>query len=446
MTLHRALLAIGAVGALAAPSQALAAWTSPVTVDSGSQANPIASGAFGGSILESWLSPTVSLSVRSGETFGPFKAITAADPFERVWGAEAANDGEAIVLTLRRHTPTQRIRATFVQPDGTRSAPRTISDRSHSATAPALDVAADGSAVAAWQWHDPTGWRVQTAIRRPGEPRFDKPQTVSPPGPKLNGRQPRPWIHVAAGVGGRGVLTWQIGGDYALPESSLHVLSAGTDRVFGPEQQLGDAGGLADVGLAVGPSGAVQVAYLDEHFSGHEGPVGLHVSNGVAGAPLSTPAVLSTGGHGTSSGSQIAAEFSRDETATVAWARPGDDYEAGGTLEVFTRPDGGTFGRAQQIASGAEGVVLAGGPGAAATLSWMHATHPSNTINWTVHASTRPAGGGAFGGDETISAAGRNALWPSVAMTPGGDALAVWVTNTDGSGGGQVAASIHHAG
>jgi hypothetical protein len=444
MRLHKTLLAMGAAGVLAAPAQALGAWTAPTTIDTGSQANPIAAGAFGGSVLTGWLEPTVSLSVRDGETFGPLKAITVADPYEKAWNAGLAANGDAIVLTLRKHKPTQRIRATFVTAAGTRTGPVTISDRSHSATQPQLDVAADGTAVAAWQWHDRTGWRAQAAIRRPGQPRFDKPQTLSPPGPTIGRTQQRPWIHVAAGNAGRAVLTWQIGGSFELPESSLHVLSAGPDSVFGTDRELADAGGLADVGLAVAPSGDVQVAYLDGHYSGHEGPSRLHVAQGVAGGALSGPAVLSTGGHGTSSGSQVAAAFSQGGTATVAWAKPGDEYEHGGALEVFTRPAGGAFGGAQQVAADAQGVVLAAGPGASATLSWMHGTRTANHLAWSVHAATRPNAGGPFGDDETISAADRNALWPSVAMTPAGDAVAAWVTNTDGSGGGQVAAALHH--
>jgi hypothetical protein len=446
MRLDKTLLAIGAVGVLAAPSTALAGWTAPTTVDTRSESSPIAAGAFDGSVLTGWLQPTVSLAKRSADGFGPLTPITVADPYEKAWDAGLSADGDAIVVTLRKHKPTQRIRATFVTAGGARSGPVTISDRSHSAAQPQLDVAADGTAVAAWQWHDRTGWRAQAAIRRPGAPRFDKPRTLSPPGPTLAGSQQRPWIHAAAGIGGRAVLTWQIGGSYQLPESSLHVLSAGADSVFGSDRQLADAGGLADVGLAVGPSGDVQVAYLDQHFSGHEGPSRLHVSQGLAGASLSDPTVLSTGGNGTSSGPQVAAAFSQDGTATVAWAKPGDKYEQGGSLEVFTRPAGGAFGGAQRIADSAQGVVLAGGPGASATLSWMRGTFAAKHLAWSVHAATRPNAGGPFGGDETISATDRNALWPTVAMTPAGDAVAAWVTNTNGSGGGQIAAAVHHAG
>jgi hypothetical protein len=438
----RHILVAAAALALAAPAPALAAWTAPVTVDPRIDDNPTAQRAFGGSILIGWDRPVMSLSKRSGDGFGPIAPLTAADPFETVWDAALDDGGNAVVLTTRRHKPVQRVRATLVTASGARSGPVTISDHSHSAADPRLAVAADGTAVAAWDWHDRAGWRVQAAIRRPGQARFDRPQTLSPPAAAIGRQQPRPWIHVAAGVGGRAVLTWQIGGSFELPESSLHVRTAGADGAFGPDQELSGAGGLADVGLAVDPSGAVQLAYLDEHFSGREGASSLHVSQGIVGSPLSAPVVLSRGGKGTSSGTQVGAAFSADGSATVAWAKPGDRYEDGGTLEVFTRTAAGAFDAPQTLASHAEGIVLAGGPGAAAALAWMVGT--GRTVRWAVHAATRPQAGGAFGADETISAPDRNGLWPSVAMTPAGDAIASWVSNTDGSGAGQATAAVHH--
>jgi hypothetical protein len=47
----------------------------------------------------------------------------------------------------------------------------------------------------------------------------------------------------------------------------------------------------------------------------------------------------------------------------------------------------------------------------------MHGTLSDHRLAWTVHAATRPNAGGPFGAAETISAADRNALWPSIAMT-----------------------------
>jgi len=152
-----------------------------------------------------------------------------------------------------------------------------------------------------------------------------------------------------------------------------------------------------------------------------------------------------TGGTGTSSGPQTAVAVSADGTTTVAWAKPGPRYEEGGALEVFTRTADGGFGAAQTLAQNAQGVVLATGPGASGALAWMQEIQNKNSVSYTIHAATRPQAGGPFGPEATISDASINGLWPSIAMTPAGDAIAAWVTNTDGSGGGEPAASIHTA-
>jgi hypothetical protein len=443
--LSRLAAAATVLAALAAPPAAHAAWTAPIDLAKGDGVNPVAQGAFGGSVVSGVLSRTVSLSKRSGDGFGPFAAITAADPYEEAWGSALDKDGNAVVLTVRRHKPLQRIRATLVAADGTRTPVRTISDNKHSATQPELSVAPDGTAVAAWRWHDSDGWKAQAAIRRPGQPRFDRPQTVSPPAGRFERAQLRPWINVAAGNGGRAVLTWQVGGFDGPKELPLHVRTAGPDGVFGADQELDHAGGLADVSVALDTAGAVQLAYLDQHYDSHAGASSLRVAQGTVGAPLSAPVVLSTGGKGTSSGPQLAAAFSADGSATVAWAKPGNRYEEGGALEVFSRPAAGSFGPGQTLAQGAQGVVLAGGPGASAALAWMVQTQHAKSVSDAIHASTRPQPGGPFGADQTISDTKRNGLWPSIAINATGDAIAAWITNTDGSGGGAPAAAIHPA-
>ena len=277
--MSRLLPAIAATALVAAVAASPAsAWTSPTTLSTADEANPLAQAAFDGSVMLGWLKPTASLSKRLGAP----SPITTADPFEKVWDGGLDRDGNAIVVTVRRHKPLQRIRAII---GGTR---RTISDNTHTATQPTLDVAPDGTAVAAWAWHDPAGWRAQAAIRRPGQPRFDKPQTVSPP---AAGRQ-RPFVHVAAGEGGRAALTWQV---QTGADAPLHVLTAGENSTFGADQELAGGGRWADVALAVGASGAVKVAYLGQT----SGPTSLRVASGTAGAPLGEPTVLATGGKGT---------------------------------------------------------------------------------------------------------------------------------------------------
>lgn len=424
-------------------ASAVVGWSTPATVDTDpSGANPIAVGSGAGGVVTGWLRPVMSLSRRSGDTFGPLRPLIVANQFEKAWTAGLDDDGRAVVLTVRKHLPVQRIRAILVSPTGVRTGPRTISDRTHSASQPVLDVAPDGTAAAAWVWHDRRGWRAQAAILRPGASRFGAPQNVSPPAPVRGRQQYRPWVHVAAGDGGRAVLAWQIGGTASLPEAPLHVRTA-VDGVFGPDQSLPDAGGLAGTALAVGPGGAVQVAYADQHFTGNEAPAKLHVSQGTAGEPLSAPQVLSTGGIAVNSGSSVAADFSGDGAATVAWARPTNVHEAGGAIETFTRtPGGSTFGPVQTLAPKGQGVELAGGPGRSTVVAWMTGQFVPR-LSWTVHAAVRGAADAAFAPETTISSPDRQALWPTVAMTASGDAIAAWVTNTDGSGGGTVEAAAH---
>jgi len=401
--------AAATVVAVAAASPAAADWTPPTTLSTADEANPIAQGAFGGSVVLGWFEPTAAVSKR----LGPPAEITAADPHETVWAGRLDAKGNAVVLTVRRHKPVRRVRAIFVSADGERSRARTISDRSHTATGPVLSVAPDGTAVAAWAWHDPKGWRAQAAIRRPGEPGFGKPQTISTPA------EQRPHLRVAAGDGGRAVVTWQ------HQPGRAHVLSAGPDGTLGNDQELPASDNYADIAVAVGADGAVQLAYL--------GGRSLRVTQGTAGQPLPEPAVLSTGGKGTSSGEQVATAFSADGSATVAWAKPGSSYEQGGTLEVFTRAAGGPFGGPQTLGEKAQGIQLAGGPGNAAALAWMTDDH-------VVYAATRASG--EFAPAARLSPPGPNALWPSIAMTDAGKAIAVWVTNTGGGGSGSPTAAM----
>src|SRR3954452_10423220 len=236
LPLRHLLVAAGAGAALAAPPPPLAASTGPLTRDTAPGSNPQAQGAFGGSVMTGWLQPALSLAKREGDAFGALAPLTGTDPFEKAWSGGLAETGDGVVLTVRRHKPLQRVRATLVTAAGARSRTVTISDRRHSAAGPRLSVAADGTAVAAWDWHDRAGWRAQAAVRLPGQPRFGAPQTLSPPAIGVGRYQPRPWLHVAAGTGGRAALAWQIGGDSALPESALHVRTAGSDGVFGPDQ------------------------------------------------------------------------------------------------------------------------------------------------------------------------------------------------------------------
>src|SRR4051812_42707509 len=99
--------------AVAAPASASAAWSPPATLSSADEATPTAEAAFDGSVVLGWLKPPAAVSKRLGTS----QPITAADPYEKVWAGGLDAQGNAIVLTVRRHKPLQRVRATFVAAD-----------------------------------------------------------------------------------------------------------------------------------------------------------------------------------------------------------------------------------------------------------------------------------------------------------------------------------------
>ena len=146
---------------------AAAAWTAPVPLalpDYGATA----SGAFGGSAMGGEFEATATIARRSGSGFAPFTPITAEDPSETVGATGLADNGEAIVVSVRRHRPTRRIRATIVAPG------RHARGRAHDLGPVAFgDPAHAGGRRRRHRGRRvgvarPEGWRVQAAVRRPG--------------------------------------------------------------------------------------------------------------------------------------------------------------------------------------------------------------------------------------------------------------------------------------
>ena len=161
--------------------------------------------------------------------------------------------------TVRRHRPTQRIRATIVAPDGTRAArahdlrPRRIRPPGRSSRSPpTAPRSPPGPGTTA---------RAGACRRRSGA-RGSRASTVRRTSRRRSADLSRwLWIDVAAGVGGHVALTWYYGGADGLAVRALRLRSAGPDGRFTADQALPGKGGFYDVALAVGPRGAVQLAY-----------------------------------------------------------------------------------------------------------------------------------------------------------------------------------------
>ncbi len=434
------------VAAVAAPAPALAAWTPPTAVGTAADANPSAQGAFGGSILTGWLEPTVSLAKRSGDGFGSPAALNAADPFEKAWASALDKDGNAIVLTVRKHKPLQRIRAIFVAADGTRSATRTISDNTHSAAGPVLSVAPDGTAVAAWAWHDPAGWRAQVAIRRPGQARFDRPQTVSPPAPKVGRSQTRPRFEVAAGDGGRAVMTWQIGGNPAaarVPAARPHrrarrglrrrsgTRRRGRARRRRPGRRRRPARSRSPTSTSTSPATRDRRACTSRRARSTRRSRRPRSSRPAARA--SAP-----GRRSRRRSPPTAARPSPGPSPARATRRAARSRSSRAPRTAASAPPRPSPRARRASSSPAAPAPRRRWPGCSRRSTRSPSATPS-----TPRRARRPA---ARSAPTRRSPTPRvNGLWPSIAINSAGDAIAAWITNTDGSGGGAPAAAIHRS-
>src|SRR4051794_4515548 len=283
-------LALSAGLLLLAPAVAAA---QPTTIFNGDawRAGPVS--APGGGAFTPSNQQVVAFAKRSGDGLAASETAFKAPEFETVWGAGLDARGAGVILTLRRHKPYQRARVSFRSADGTVTPSKTISAKGHSASGPALAVARDGSAIAAWAWHDPAGWVVQAATR-PAGGQFGAPQTLS------SAQVSRPFITLAVGEGGDAVAAWQYGGSYKEPEEPLMYAIAPAGQAFGAAAKLADGGGHSELDIAVGADGRMLASWQPTYFltRGDKEPAKLFVADRASGEGFGAPRQLNSGGPG----------------------------------------------------------------------------------------------------------------------------------------------------
>ena len=323
----------------------LAAWTPPTTLSTADEANPLAQAAFDGSVLTGWLKPTGL--ARPSASAPPAPHHRRRPLREGLGRRRSTRDGNAVVVTVRKHKPVQRIRATSSPPTArarparsptTRTRRRSRRSRSRQ-TAP----------------RSPPG---PGTTRRAGARRSRSAGPASRASTSRR-RSPRPLRRPAAGrscaspraTAAAPSLTWQVqtGGRRRRCTSSPRARTPPS----APTRCSPGGGRWADVALAVGAGGAVQVAYLGEHRRPDREPA-RRLGHGRRAARRAGRS-SSTGGKGTSSGTQVASAFSADGTATVAWGKPGNSLRG-------RRHARGLHARARAAAFGAGPDARPGGP------------------------------------------------------------------------------------
>ncbi|MCO5315234.1 MAG: hypothetical protein M9938_03605 [Solirubrobacterales bacterium] len=115
-----------------------------------------------------------------------------------------------------------------------------------------------------------------------------------------------------------------------------------------------------------------------------------------------------------------------DGATTAVW------YSSSGSniVQAATRPPGGSFGTPVDLSAAGEDAhdpQIAVSPDGTTTVTWRR----YNGGNYIVQAATRPPGG-SFGAPFDLSAPGKNAFDPQIAVSPDGTTTAVW-RRDDGS-------------
>ena len=335
LRLTAATLAIAAL----APATASAAWTAPTTIDDAIGSNPLAQSAFGGSVLTGWLEPTASLAKRSGDAFGAPTALTAADPVREGLGRRPGPGRE------RGRPDRPQARAVPAHPGDVRRRRRHAQRHPHDLHRPAL--LGRPAALGRPRRHRRRGLVV---ARRHGLARAGRRPPPRPAGLRQAAdASPRPRRSAAGSSRGRSstsppataaaaAVTWQFGGDAALPESPLHVLTAGSD---------GDAS--APTRRSRAPAATPTSASRSARTAPCRSPTSTSTSPAMSprracawrrarSARRSPPPRSSRPAARARAPATRSRPRSRPTArATVAWAKPGSRYEEGGTLEVFTR-------------------------------------------------------------------------------------------------------------
>ncbi|HYG96586.1 MAG TPA: hypothetical protein VD741_05700, partial [Solirubrobacterales bacterium] len=296
--------------------------------------------------------------------------------------------------------------------------PGDLSPAAEMAGGPDLAIASDGTATAVWSAREGSGSDFAVFARRIGFDGSAGPvHRLSAPGE--DALAPR----VALAPDGTATVVWmrsdgadfriqtrRIGAD-GTPEETTLTLSGATQDAMAPQ-------------VAVAPDGAATVVW--KRFDGFH----YLVQARRIAADGTSPGAAQRLSEPKQDAVEPTVAVVADGTATVVWSRfDGADsvvqtrrVEADGTLEASI----------EDLSAAGESAIeprLALGPGGEATVVWNR----FDGANWIVQARRLLADGEAEAGTVNLSAPGRSAAEPQLALDPAGRATVLW-SRFDGSG------------
>jgi Glycosyl hydrolase family 26 len=352
----------------------------------------------------------------SGEPARP-EDLSAAAEMAAEPDAAVDGNGTATVVWSARSGQELRVFARRIAVDGTRGATVQVSESGGDALAPQVALAPDGTATVVWTRWDGADFRVQERrISAGGTP---EAATRTLTGAGQNAFDPRVDVSPA---GEATVVCKRYDGFHYLVVLR-RVAPDGTAEA--PSQRLSEAGRDAvDPQVAVAADGSA-LAVWSRFVEGAESVVqAREVAPG--GTLAAAPVDLSAAG-----GSAIQPQVGLGPSgeATIVWDRfDGSSWVVQGRrLTAAGVPEGAAFALSAAGRSAAEPRLAVDGAGVA-TAVWERYDGSNFVIQARRAGPAGPLGSGAV----QLSAGGRDAADPQLALSPDGDATVLW-SRTDGS-------------
>ena len=404
---------------LAAPARA--AWTGPVDVSGSPATAPQVAIDADGDAVFVWTALEISgcecnrIQTRTRWADGTWSggpnlstSAGVADTFRSQVAVDA--DGDAVFTWTRWDGANYRIQARARAANGALSPVQTLSGAGQDAGEPQVAIDADGDAVFAWTRLDGTNNRIQ-ARGRTAAGSLSAVQTLSGAGQHADGAQ------VAVDADGDAVLTWQRfdGTDYRVQARARS--SAGT---LGGVQTLSGAGHSAG-GAQVAVDADGDAVFAWQRFNGSLWRIQARAR--AADGTLSPVQGLSAGPNSAfnpqlgvdASGNAVFTWWRVDNGLNRVQARARD---AGGALAAIEDLTGPIASGSPELPLPQVGVDSDGD----SVFVWMEEDTSGNVL---VQARARSAAG-VLGPAGALSAAGQDSIYPQVAVSPGGSAVAAW--------------------
>jgi hypothetical protein len=329
---------------------------------------------------------------------------------------DVAPDGTATVVWSARTGGELGVFARRIEPDGTRGAVQRLSAAGGDALAPRVTLAPDGTATVVWTRWDGADFRIQTRQISPGGVPAEATRTLSGSGQDALD----PQVDVAPD--GEATVVWKRWDGFHYLVQVRRIAPDGSSETT--SQRLSESGKDAvEPQVAVAEDGTATVAW--SRFDGEDSIVQVR-RVAADGALEATTADLSALGE---SAIQPRVAVASDGAATIVWNR----FDGSSWLIQARRispagaPEAGTENLSASGQSAAEPQLALDSEGAA-TVVWDR----FDGGNFVVQARRLTPTGGPAGSAFNLSAGGRDAADPRLAIAPDDRATILW-SRSDGT-------------